>query len=92
MNDEEEIRGQNNENQRDDSIPQLPRLLTPTNADTSRIYYSRIATELQNFLHSYPLNDPNREFTLKYDEANLSLCTVEVVSIKKSDFFLCIEI
>ena len=84
MNNEQAIRGPSSQDQRGDSIPNLPRLLTPTNADASRIYFRRIASEIKNFLLSYPLDDPNREFTLKFDEANLSLCTVEVVSIKNS--------
>ena len=85
MNNEQEIRGRNNQDQREDLIPELPNLLTPFNAIRPS-YNGRIASEVKNFLQSYPLDDPNREFTLEFDEANLSLCTVEVVSIKKSDF------
>ena len=37
--------------------------------------------EVKDFMKSNSLSDPNRRFTLEFDEANLSLCTVEVVSI-----------
>ena len=40
MNNEQDIQGQNNQDQREDTIPNLPNLLAPTNADTSRIYYN----------------------------------------------------
>ena len=37
MNNEQDIRGKNNQDQREDTIPNLLNLLAPTNADTSRI-------------------------------------------------------
>ena len=60
-----------------ESETSMPRLMTPNGS----MGYKRIMNEVKLFMLSNPLSDPNRQFTLKFDEANLSLCTVEVVSI-----------